>query len=61
MFDAWNVAKGRKVQGGRILSQGIVFNVYIYPHLPIDVFRFCIVQGSFTKETFSLNMTSLLK
>ena len=31
MFEAWNVAKGRKVQGGRILSQGTVllFNVYI--------------------------------
>jgi hypothetical protein len=25
MFEAWNVAKGRKVQGGRILSQGTVF------------------------------------
>ena len=24
MFEAWNVAKGRKVQGGRILSQGTV-------------------------------------
>ena len=27
MFEAWNVAKGRKVQGGLILSQG---TVYIY-------------------------------
>jgi hypothetical protein len=26
MFEAWNVAKGRKVQGGRILSQGTVAN-----------------------------------
>ena len=25
MFEAWNVAKGRKVQGGRILSQGTVY------------------------------------
>ena len=25
MFEAWNVANGRKVQGGRILSQGTVF------------------------------------
>ena len=24
MFEAWKVAKGRKVQGGRILSQGTV-------------------------------------
>ena len=24
MFESWNVAKGRKVQGGRILSQGTV-------------------------------------
>jgi hypothetical protein len=24
MFEAWNVAKGHKVQGGRILSQGTV-------------------------------------
>ena len=24
MFEAWNVDKGRKVQGGRILSQGTV-------------------------------------
>ena len=24
MLEAWNVAKGRKVQGGRILSQGTV-------------------------------------
>jgi hypothetical protein len=24
MFEAWNVAKGRQVQGGRILSQGTV-------------------------------------
>ena len=24
MFEAWNVAKGRKVQGGRIISQGTV-------------------------------------
>ena len=24
MFEAWNVANGRKVQGGRILSQGTV-------------------------------------
>ena len=24
MFEAWNVAKGRKVQGGWILSQGTV-------------------------------------
>ena len=24
MFEAWNVAKGRKVQRGRILSQGTV-------------------------------------
>ena len=23
MFEAWNVAKGRKVQGGRILSQAL--------------------------------------
>ena len=27
MFEAWNVAKGRKVQGGRILSQGTVFRI----------------------------------
>ena len=26
MFEAWNVAKGRKVQGGRILSQGTVLS-----------------------------------
>ena len=25
LFEAWNVAKGRKVQGGQILSQGTVF------------------------------------
>ena len=25
MFEAWNVARGRKVQGGRILSQGTVY------------------------------------
>ena len=25
MFEAWNVAKGRKVQGGRILSQDTVY------------------------------------
>ena len=25
MFEAWNVAKGWKVQGGRILSQGTVY------------------------------------
>ena len=25
MFEAWNVAKGHKVQGGRILSQGTVY------------------------------------
>jgi hypothetical protein len=31
MFEAWNVAKGRKVQGGRILSQGTVFEMG--PHL----------------------------
>ena len=24
MFEAWNVAKGHKVQGGQILSQGTV-------------------------------------
>ena len=27
MFEAWNVSKGRKVQGGRILSQGTVDSV----------------------------------
>ena len=27
MFEAWNVAKGSKVQGGRILSQGTVLNI----------------------------------
>ena len=26
MFEAWNVAKGRKLQGGRILSQGTVYS-----------------------------------
>ena len=28
MFEAWNVAKGRKVQGGRILSQGTVYTLH---------------------------------
>ena len=28
MFEAWNVAKGRKVQGGRILSQGTVYTTH---------------------------------
>jgi hypothetical protein len=31
MFEAWNVAKGRKVQGGRILSQGTVVYVVLPP------------------------------
>ena len=32
LFEAWNVAKGHKVQGGRILSQGTVC-IYIYDNL----------------------------
>ena len=31
MFEAWNVAKGRKVQGGRILSQGTVLSLVFSP------------------------------
>ena len=31
MFEAWNVTKGRKVQGGRILSQGTVYIYFIFP------------------------------
>jgi hypothetical protein len=29
MFEAWNEAKGRKVQGGRILSQGTVYITFV--------------------------------
>ena len=29
MFEAGNVAKGRKVQGGRILSQGTVYTWHV--------------------------------
>ena len=32
MFEAWNVAKGRKVQGGRILSQGTVCDYFKASH-----------------------------
>ena len=32
MFEAYNVAKGRKVQGGRILSQGTVNNTLTRVH-----------------------------
>ena len=30
MFEALNVAKGRKVQGGRILSQGTVCTIEVF-------------------------------
>jgi hypothetical protein len=54
MFEAWNVAKGRNVQGGRILSQGTVclaFSLIIIQdsfrtirnhgsiHINVEVFR----------------------
>ena len=30
MFEAWNVAKGRKVQGGRIqIEQAVFFNIFL--------------------------------
>ena len=35
MFEAWNVEKGRKVQGGRILSQGTVHVGMVEMSMPI--------------------------
>ena len=36
MFEAWNVAKGRKVQGGWILSQGTVTQGVVWFMLMIE-------------------------
>ena len=40
MFEAWNVAKGRKVKGGRILSQGTVAHLVGSRH--VDGFPFAV-------------------
>ena len=44
MFEAWNVGKGRKVQGGRILSQGTV-DTFVPVSSSIFTRSFAVVLG----------------
>jgi hypothetical protein len=46
MFEAWNVAKGRKVQGGRILSQGtVIAKIYLtIKSKSVNHFKFLILS-----------------
>jgi hypothetical protein len=37
MFEAWNVEKGRKVQGGRILSHGTVYKILPWPNQTYNI------------------------
>ena len=43
MFEAWNVAKVRKVQEGRILSQGTVY-IYTVPVKSLDTYSFKVEE-----------------
>jgi hypothetical protein len=51
IFKAWNVAKGRKVQGGRILSQGIVYCIYF---ATMAFFAFTSLLTSFAHIVYRL-------
>ena len=55
MFEAWNVAKGRKVQEGRILSQGTVYtNGYNVKHRIQQLYGLLLGTGE-GNVFFSLN------